>query len=933
MNDGKSFEREVADAFSALGYKVEMDIQIGGKQIDLVAHLKSPGISNDLKLYVECKDYNKSNLQSEDVDKFSYSYSRVKKCDNKFTGGVLVTRKPLHSRVKESLVNEELSTITLSALENEKTGELKSLRDYISSYELNEDNKVYIPLKYSETNKRKDLLSYTNKWLVNDGTLLVLLGDFGTGKSTYLKRLKYELADSYVEEDSNLIPLYIMLKNFDSYQNVESFFESQLRAEFGRNIRFEEFSQLSKYKDFLILLDGFDEMGLHIDSGKRKKHFEQLIQIISRSKKAILTCRPAYFLSQREMTNVLNILKPPIDVNNRTYTKNLRVEYTDFADSVFTALSNEKKQKKGSYYSVLKLSGFSTADIDEYLNKFYPDQSDEYKFNIRERIRNTYDLEDLAKRPILLFLIASSLPNLSETAEATPSLIYLVYTSAWMKRDEDKGDFRKLITQDKKRDFVCQLAWRMYESNSLELSYKELPKIVQDYFSGEKETHQVFVTHIQSCAFLNRDDSDVFRFAHKSFMEYFAALHLANYIINKCNFDLLESFEISKELSFFLGDMSYTQPDLLVAIETKFLNSIKISSPASSKLKSNLLSVYSHSRKPFPKTRIYDLQFSNLDFLKNTFSSVMEECTFDSVNFKECIFKDLEVKSFTSVNTNIGKGSKLKKVNFYYKNKGNFLTIEGSSLNEVKIEGDVAITIGDCNIDAITFYNLKKLSIVESSVKNSEFDTSKLEGRISGTDVNKSLFYNPDYRALGKISVSLKKLQLDNIIFSNCIFVLVNFSLINFNRCKFVKCKLIGCSFGYLDGKMHVPEMEFKKCQFIFSNISNSSWHEVEKNKLSVKKSEYYEELNKLYKLKSSNEKYVEAYKQLEALPPILPPEPSNLADTLIKNIDSCIESNKISKKVEVDEDSLPYSENVTDSKWTSFGLNLNTIFLKYLGD
>ncbi|MBB1456291.1 NACHT domain-containing protein [Pseudoalteromonas sp. SG43-5] len=934
MNDGKKFEREVADAFLALGYKVELDVQIAGKQIDLIARTRTPGISNETKLYVECKNYVKSNLNSEDIDKFSNSYSRVKTSVPSFTGGVLVTRKALSPKVANSIVNAELSTTTLYDLKNESVGVLRELREYLSSYKSDKENEVYIPLKYSKANQRQDLLKYTNDWLESGETLLVLLGDFGTGKSTFLKRLKYELARNYLDEQANLIPLYITLKNFDTYTTVESFFEAQLSTEFSRSIRFEEFAKLSKEKNFVVLLDGFDEMGLHIDSEKRKKHFEQLVNIISRSKKSILTCRPSYFLSKFEMTSVLDLVKYPINLDSKKYKKNIREEYNDFAKSVFSAISNEKEYTARDYYSVLNLSGFSAEDIDEYLNKFYSNESCDFVIEIRNRIRNTYDLEDLAKRPILLFLIATSLPNLSNDKEATPSLIYFVYTSAWMKRDEDKGEFRKLITQENKRDFVCNLAWNMYENNVLELSYLELPQVVQDYFSDEESAFEYFVTHIQSCAFLNRDESNVFRFAHKSFMEFFAALHLANFISKERDFSLLENLKLSKEVGFFLGDMCYTQPELLNLVEEKFTSAIKSSSAASETLKSNMLSIYSKSRKPFPKHKIYDLKFSDLDFLKNTFSNSMYGCTFTKSIFKECAFKQLEFIKLSSISSTIKKNSSLKNVSIAFSEEDNVLDIEDSKLHSVDVQGSATLTIKNCKIYESKFSQIKQLNIIGTDISKSQFDTSKIEGEHKVSSLKSCVLFNSSYKVVGKRKTLSSAFRLQKMTYTNCTFVLLDFSVINMDNCLFKNCIFIGCCFSYLKGDVFTSGMTFDKCKFMFSNISFNSWFEAESNYLEVRKSEYYEELSDLRKLismnKANKEKYSSIYKEKEEKPPKLPPEPKILSDRFITNLEVCIEAKRTD--LIVDEKSLPYSECITkDVNWIECGNNLFNVFLKYL--
>lgn len=940
MNDGKKFEQDVADTYTLLGYKVDADVQIAGKQVDMILTIVPPGYNDELKFYVECKDYNSAKLSSTDIRKFIYDYSGVKdklRSDNvNLAGGMLITRNPLHSKLKESLIHNELKTYTLSELKEQALSINLMLREYITNYAESEVSKTYIPVKYIAKDGSKKLLDFVFEWLKSEQKLLVLLGDFGTGKSTFLKNLKYQLAQNYILNNKDFAPLYMELKNFEATQHSEDFYENQINKELKKNIRFDEFIKFSEKNNFFLLLDGFDEMGSDISSETRKSHFSELIKIISKSQKSILTCRPSYFISKQEMKNVLDQITYPINLDKKEINRKLRESYSQFSNSAFAAITGDKSSSVKEYYKTLHLAEFSAVDIDEYLVKFFQDFDIEYVNKIRERIRNTYDLEDLAKRPILLYLICKTLPELSDDEEATPSLIYKVYTNVWMTREERKGDFRKLITIEKKFDFVSQLAWKMYDEGVLEISYNKLPAIVKDYFQYNGRTHSIFVTHIQTCAFLNRDKSDVFRFEHKSFMEYFAAIFIMGRIFNRNDFSLLESKTISKEVSFFLGDICYSEPEKLKIIEQKFLNSVKGSSASSDNLKSNLLSIYSKSRKAIPKCKIYGLKFLNLNFLKNTFESDMENCVLEDVEFSNCRFKNIKLNSLGSSSTIFKNKSSIAGTNFIFTKSENNLKIDRSTIKSSTFHGQVSLEISKSNLTSVKFDRQANCYLSNSESSGCTYDISNEKIQIKDSFSKDDRFINREITTIGAKPRDKTLSNFRGNKFKNCTFILADFNRFDIFDCDFYNCYFIGCSFPFYSGKIYTKEMKFTKCKFIFSNISISSWQAAEENRLNVKVNEYEEELEGLRILKNKEKEageHTKLYEEFILQRPKMPPKPKNSSLNLFKLLDSYISKNKpLNKAMRLDIFSLPYKDNINeDNEWTSFGDNLFGVFLDYI--
>jgi len=165
---------------------------------------------------------------------------------------------------------------------------------------------------------------------------------------------------------------------------------------------------------------------------------------------------------------------------------------------------------------------FDQEDIQATLRARLPDEWERYW----RRIESTYNLAELAQRPVLLDMIARSLPELEPGQAVNAARLYEAYTDLWLAREEEKG--RKLITRADKRLFMQELALEMLRRAELSIHYSRLPERVRAHFHLEKAREIDYFEHdIRTCSFLNRDPEGNYRFVHKSFQEFFVAQWLA----------------------------------------------------------------------------------------------------------------------------------------------------------------------------------------------------------------------------------------------------------------------------------------------------------------------------------------------------------------------------------------------------------------------
>lgn len=382
------------------------------------------------KLFVDCKytaDGETNSVSKDEVNRFISNF-HAQKTPNGWTMGILVSNRKFTQFARAAA--EVHSDIFLKTV-TELYGELFQIHGYlyssINSYESDASNADYVPLNVTgaDVGKPVDLKAFYEGWVNgNSESLLCLLGDFGAGKTTFMRKLHYEAAKAFVSGQSERMPLYIQLREYfdvrDGKELIERFFSTELTSRVPFRI-FQEFAQSGR---FLLLFDGFDEMGASSDSDVRKRNYLKLNQLLSGRSKGIITCRPAYFVTYDELFDVfdlyhnqLRFIPPPTrgDIRRTRNYVELSQELYRSAEGpeltrLLSAIGDAPKQNLVGWIQL-----FNPSQIRRYLKnrrKDIIDQSDGELDDraLYDRMSEVYDLEDLAKRPILLKLIVNTLP-------------------------------------------------------------------------------------------------------------------------------------------------------------------------------------------------------------------------------------------------------------------------------------------------------------------------------------------------------------------------------------------------------------------------------------------------------------------------------------------------------------------------------------------
>ncbi len=351
------------------------------------------------------------------------------------------------------------------------------------------------------------------EFLNSDKRTLLLLGEAGSGKSTFNRHLAvslWEACSQKTNTENVPIPVFIGLSSQSgSNQNlVNAFFETQGFSK-------EQIKELQTKHRLVLILDGFDEIE------HRQQVFYRDNQLNAwKEAKIIISSRPEY-------------LGP-------------NYQYKFHPSSERSALQE------------YRLAPFSEETIKRYIDRYtemHPYalwSTEKYKKELEEP-----SLKELVSNPFLLKITLSVLPELSEALQAegkkfTRIKIYDQFVKSWFDRSQQRLDqilelnskereeFKKLERggfADFGVEFSQELALEMYQAGEIVTHYqavayakwkKNSPITERDWrrrLLGDEETSTMLMRLNAPLIYQDRpnDLGKEYRFVHKSLQDYFVA--------------------------------------------------------------------------------------------------------------------------------------------------------------------------------------------------------------------------------------------------------------------------------------------------------------------------------------------------------------------------------------------------------------------------
>ncbi len=365
------------------------------------------------------------------------------------------------------------------------------------------DTAVYISPQAKPSLKASDKTLFDLKTKVNEflnGTqkVMLLLGDSGSGKSTFNRMLEKDLWQAYTPKQNQRIPLFINLPAIDKP-------EQDLIPKHLRKAGFTE-PQIRELKDrhqFVLICDGYDESqqthNLYMSN--------QLNQQGEWQAQMVISCRSEYIgLDYRDRFQ-------PTDRNH---------------------------QAKSELFQEAVMAPFSKEKIDEYIKQYVAVSRPLWQAkNYKQALEQIPHLQDLVKNPFLLTLSLEVLPRMVDvgqtfsTVRVTRVALYDQFVEQWLERGKKRLGDKKLTELEKKAFesltdegftqngivFLKNLSAEIYQEQAgnpvVEYShFRDQGTWKEKFFGREDDKHL-----LREASPLTRSGNQ-FRFIHRSLLEY-----------------------------------------------------------------------------------------------------------------------------------------------------------------------------------------------------------------------------------------------------------------------------------------------------------------------------------------------------------------------------------------------------------------------------
>lgn len=518
---GRHFELEVCEVFRDLGGKVTHNITVDGSQCDIVAEFEQR--LGTMTYYIECKA---ETAGVNDITKLYNAFitaSRVRHIDK----AILVSGNGFTADAKAKAVAVGVAYFTLEELRDRRADFEPYLSQVVAQYEesLFYKTKHYLILTASSSPPSDIQTSTQNRPLdeylddfSNDsvkGPLLVVMGDFGCGKTTTLQRFFWRQARPYLAGDTKRrIPIFISLRDFHMTMDINKTLCGMLIDEYGVRMQgLRVFKELNREGKLIILLDAFDEMVAKIGPEYLLFAFQQFEKVVHPDSKVVITVRTQFLRSATELSRLAD-----------------------------TSALQQYARDQG--YPLLYIHPLNSDLIEEYINKI---NSKGLEF-----MQKAPKLNQLATRPILLDMIVQTLPKLLALGRPpSESDLYYTYTEQWLERD----DWRCKMDHKSRRFFSQHLAYFFFRTNNSSIHYTMLPPIIQKQFPEIKQFRELehFDVDVRTSTFLTRDPAGRYSFSHKSFYEYFVAAKIVEDVLADRELEKTDLF--TPEIVDFIEDI------------------------------------------------------------------------------------------------------------------------------------------------------------------------------------------------------------------------------------------------------------------------------------------------------------------------------------------------------------------------------------------
>ena len=325
--------------------------------------------------------------------------------------------------------------------------------------------------------------------LLEHSNYVLLSGNGGLGKSMMMRHLLLDCINRY--EEVGLLPIFLELRTYTETEESLADYAYRIFTKNGGGKTREEFEELLKAGDVLLLCDGLDE----VKSEKRQRFQQELEEYAAAYPESVI------IISSRP----------------------------------FGPFASHASLKR---FTVFYLQAFSQDQAVELVNKLrFHEEKPEIKQKFLVALKRLYwTHHSFAENPLLLTIMMMMYADIGDV----PSEMHRFYNEAFQvlarKHDATKGGYKRpLATQLDVEDFkklFAEFCARTYNDERVELTDEQM----ENYYGQLKAVkdlsahwnYESFAEDLTSNLCLMYYESLMYHFVHRSFQEYFCARYLSD---------------------------------------------------------------------------------------------------------------------------------------------------------------------------------------------------------------------------------------------------------------------------------------------------------------------------------------------------------------------------------------------------------------------
>jgi hypothetical protein len=287
--DPTEFESDVRELLRLQGWRVSAVEVVGHKKVDSYAE-RLDQLGAIQRVAVECKAWG-APLSQRDLTLLYANYRPL--VDANIIDIILVVTDYGLAPSAAAFVSETrfLRHLTYKQLLHNLIDFRSYLQSCVDRYRDDPVSMYYVPQFFNES--EQTLEDHLMAWITtSDCQPVAVLGGYGFGKTTIVKRLGYLLALRCAEDPEARIPIVLPLSAVGAEQTLEGLLGRQFTSVSPcPNYNYQLFLNLNARGRFVFFLDGFDEMKKIMSWDALLFNLNQLNQLVGPKTKAVLLGR------------------------------------------------------------------------------------------------------------------------------------------------------------------------------------------------------------------------------------------------------------------------------------------------------------------------------------------------------------------------------------------------------------------------------------------------------------------------------------------------------------------------------------------------------------------------------------------------------------------------------------------------------------------